>query len=287
MNHPSYTAIALAAVFVGAAACSGQRMPPKALVDARADYFRAKDGPAMQLDPTHVHEAEIALDRAEHAWQESPGDPTAVDLAVIADRKALLAEAEAATIQAQREVARARAQIEANKTSELKTAKGALSQTQQALGQTEMQLQDQQRQTATLEAKLKEARDTIAKIASVKDDERGMVITLPGEVLYKTGSWDLKPAAMAKLDQIAQVLKDKEQPIVVFGFTDSVGTPDNNMSLSQKRAAAVRDYLVTKGVPTDLITAQGKGPDTPVADNSSVEGRAQNRRVEIVVQPKR
>ncbi len=114
-----------------------------------------------------------------------------------------------------------------------------------------------------------------------------MVITLPGEVLYKTGSWDLKPAAMAKLDQIAQALKDKEQPIVVFGFTDNVGTPDNNMSLSQKRAAAVRDYLVSKGVPKDLVTAQGKGLDDPVADNSSAEGRAQNRRVEIVVQPKR
>jgi len=285
--NPRYTAIVAVIVLAGAAACSGQRMPPKALVDARADYFRAKDGPAVQLDPTQVHEAEIALDKAERAWQESPSDPTAVDLAMIADRKALLAEAEAATIQAQREIVRARAQLEANKTSELKTAKGALNQTQQALGQTQMQLQDQERQTATLEAKLKEARDTIAKIASVKDDERGMVITLPGEVLYKTGSWDLKPAAMAKLDEIAQVLKDKEQPIVVYGFTDSVGTRDNNMSLSQKRASAVRDYLVSKGVPQDLVTAQGKGPDDPVADNNSVEGRAQNRRVEIVVQSKR
>jgi len=284
--NPRYTAIVAVTVLAGAAACSGQRMPPKALVDARADYFRAKDGPAMQLDPTHVHEAEIALDRAEHAWQESPSDPTAIDLAMIADRKALLAEAEAATIQAQREIARARDQIEVNKTSELKTAKGALNQTQQALGQTQMQLQDQERQTATLEAKLREARDTIAKIASVKDDERGMVITLPGEVLYKTGSWDLKPAAMAKLEEIARVLKDKEQPIVVYGFTDSVGTRDNNMSLSQKRASAVRDYLVGKGVPQDLVTAQGKGPEDPVADNNSVEGRAQNRRVEIVVQPK-
>jgi outer membrane protein OmpA-like peptidoglycan-associated protein len=285
--NPRYTAIVAVIVLAGAAACSGQRMPPKALVDARADYFRAKDGPALQLDPTQVHEAEIALDRAERAWQESPSDPTAVDLAMIADRKALLAEAEAATIQAQRDIARARAQLEANKTSELKTAKGALNQTQQALGQTQMQLQDQERRTATLEAKLKEARDTIAKIASVKDDERGMVITLPGEVLYKTGSWDLKPAAMAKLDEIAQVLKDKEEPIVVYGFTDSVGTRDNNMSLSQKRASAVRDYLVSKGLPQDLVTAQGKGPDDPVADNNSVEGRAQNRRVEIVVQSKR
>jgi OOP family OmpA-OmpF porin len=59
------------------------------------------------------------------------------------------------------------------------------------------------------------------------------------------------------------------------------------MQLSQKRAQAVRDYLVTKGIPNDLITAQGKGPDNPVAENTSIDGRAQNRRVEIVVQPKK
>ena len=52
------------------------------------------------------------------------------------------------------------------------------------------------------------------------------------------------------------------------------------------RAQAVRDYLVSKGMPQALVTAQGKGPDDAVADNTSVEGRAQNRRVEIVVQPK-
>ena len=59
------------------------------------------------------------------------------------------------------------------------------------------------------------------------------------------------------------------------------------MALSQKRAQSVRDYLVSKGIPQDLVTAQGKGPDEPVADNGSIEGRAQNRRVEIVVQPRR
>lgn len=75
--------------------------------------------------------------------------------------------------------------------------------------------------------------------------------------------------------------------MVVNGYTDNVGTYDNNIALSQKRAQAVRDYLVSKGIPQDLISAQGKGPDAPVADNNSTEGRAQNRRVEIVVQPKK
>jgi len=92
---------------------------------------------------------------------------------------------------------------------------------------------------------------------------------------------------MARLDQIAQALKDKDQPIVVHGYTDSVGTPEHNKMLSQSRAQSVRDYLVSKGIPKDLIEARGDGPDSPVADNTSIEGRAQNRRVEIVVEPRK
>ena len=178
--------------------------------------------------------------------------------------------------------------------SQLQNARGQLDQTKQALNKTQEQLQSEQQlsaaqkqQLADLEAKLKDARDTIAKIAAVKDDDRGMVITLQGEVLFKTGKWDLKAGAMAKLDQIADALKGKEQPIVVYGFTDNVGAIDMNMDLSQKRAQSVRDYLVTKGIPQDLITAQGKGPADPISDNGSVEGRAANRRVELVVSPKK
>src|SRR5262249_57225071 len=133
---------------------------------------------------------------------------------------------------------------------------------------------EKQRKLADRDAKLKDARDTIAKIAAVKDDDRGMVITLQGEVLFQTGKWDLKAGAMAKLDQIAEALRGKEQPMVVYGFTDNVGAIDMNMDLSKKRAQSVRDYLVQKGIPADLITAEGKGPAEPVAGNDSVEGRA-------------
>jgi len=287
MNRTHAVSILLPLTVAFASACAGQRVPPKELVDARADFMRAHDGIASQLDPTDVHEADIALQRAEQAWQESPNDPSAVDIAVAADRKALIAQSEAHAIEAQRDTAASTAQLQAVRASQLQNA-------QQALGRTQMQLEQQQETTAVqqqklqdMEAKLKDARATIAKIAAVKDDDRGMVITLSGEVLFKTGKYELKPGAMAKLDQIAEALKGKEQPIVVDGYTDNVGTHDNNMALSQMRAQAVRDYLVSKGMPQDLVTAQGKGPDEPVADNGSIEGRAQNRRVEIVVQPRR
>ncbi|MGO9839270.1 MAG: OmpA family protein [Polyangiaceae bacterium] len=286
--------VALPLAFSGLLACGASQLPPRSLIEAREEFVRAKDGLAMQLDPTDVHEADVALQRAEQAWQSSPDDARTTDLIIIADRKALIAESQAAAIKAEQDTQDANRQVEALRASQLQSAQGQLSQTRQVLGATQMQLQQQQETSAAqqqkmqaLEAKLKDARDTIAKIASVKDDDRGMVITLQGEVLFKTAKSDLKPGAMAKLDEIAEALRGKEQPIVVYGFTDNVGTRENNMDLSQRRADSVRSYLVSKGLPQDLVAAQGKGPDAPVADNQSIEGRAQNRRVEIVVQPKK
>jgi outer membrane protein OmpA-like peptidoglycan-associated protein len=288
---------ATAAVLCGSlalAACGGDRIPPPQLVDARKELLQAKGGVALQLDPTDVHVADLALQQAEQAWNSEPDDPNTIDLAVIAQRKAQIAESEAAAMKSQRDAELAKQQYQATVSSQLNQAQQALNQTQQALNQTQGELQrkqaeaaEQQKKLADLESKLKDARDTIAKIAAVKDDDRGMVITLQGEVLFPTGKWDLKAGAMAKLDQIAEALRGKEQPMVVFGFTDNVGTRDFNMDLSQKRANSVRDYLVTRGIPQDLVTAQGKGPDSPISDNGSVEGRATNRRVEIVVQPKK
>lgn len=284
------------AVFAGvlASGCGGERIPPKALVDARNEFTRAKTGITIQLDPTDVHEADLALQRAENAWNEAPDDPLTIDLAIMAQRKAQIAEAEAAALKAQQDGEEAKRQLSSVMSSQLQAARGQLDQTKLALNRTQEQLQaeqktsaEQQQKLADLEAKLKDARDTIAKIAQVKDDDRGMVITLQGEVLFQTNKWDLKAGAMAKLDQIAEALRGKEQPMVVYGFTDNVGTRDYNMDLSQKRASAVRDYLVSRGIPQDLITAQGKGPDSPLSDNNSIEGRASNRRVEIVVQPKK
>lgn len=282
-------------------ACGGERIPPKALVDARAAFAKAKSDIAIQLDPTDVHEADLALQRAEAAFNDMPDDPSTIDLAILAERRAEIAEAEAAALKSGQDTELAKRQLTDFMAGQLKNARGQLESTKGQLDQTKQNLShtqealnaqqaltaDQQKKLADLEAKLKDARDTIAKIAAVKDDDRGMVITLQGEVLFATGKWDLKAGAMAKLDQIAEALRGKEQPMVVYGFTDNVGTRETNMDLSQKRANSVRDYLVTRGIPADLITAQGKGPDNPIAENTSVEGRASNRRVEIVVQPRK
>jgi len=134
-----------------------------------------------------------------------------------------------------------------------------------------------------------EAKEAASKLltlkSAVKEDERGLVITVSGNVLFAPGKSTLLPASQAQLDEIARALVGtKTQRIVIEGFTDATGSRETNKRLSHNRAQAVVDYLASKGVPSDRMEAVGRGPERPIARNRTVEGRASNRRVEIVVQ---
>lgn len=121
---------------VAAAACGGERMPPKALNDARADLTRVEEAGASQLDPVAVHEAQLALTRAEQAWRDHGDDPRVTDLAMVADREALIARTNAGTILARQRAQQARAQMEASSREKLENAQQQLGQARQRLGQT-------------------------------------------------------------------------------------------------------------------------------------------------------
>ena len=135
------------------------------------------------------------------------------------------------------------------------------------------------------ETKLAGAMKDLAAVAAVKEEARGVVITLSGSVLFASGKYELLNTAMTKLDQVAEALKaqDSNKRMVVEGHTDSMGSDSTNQPLSLMRASAVRDYLVSRGVPSDKISAVGKGATAPVADNKTAENRANNRRVEIII----
>ena len=133
---------------------------------------------------------------------------------------------------------------------------------------------------------MKQAIEDLAKIAAIKEEQRGMVITLTGNVLYASGKWDLLPGAQVKLNEVAEALKaNKDRDITVEGHTDNQGTAQSNLELGQHRAESVRDYLVSRGVEPARIKAVGIGQARPVTDNTTAEGRANNRRVEIIVSP--
>lgn len=118
---------------------------------------------------------------------------------------------------------------------------------------------------------------------NAKTTERGLVVTL-GDMLFETGKAQLKGNAFANLGKLSNFMNSyPERTLVIEGHTDSVGSESSNMSLSQRRADAVRTYLLEQGVAANRLSAIGKGEGYPVADNDSNSGRALNRRVEVII----
>ena len=266
--------------------------PPTELVDARRAYSHAQQGPARDLVPAQLLAAQQALGRAEQAFNDAPDAPSTRDLAYIAERRAEIAEAQAAIAadrrdqaQGQADLAQAQADKQARTTAELSETRRELAGQQQMIAVTEQQLTAEQRARRAAEQQAKAALASLEKIAAVKEEARGLVITLNGSVLFATGQSVLLPIAQDRLQQVARALQDSPSgAIVVEGHTDSVGSQAANEDLSRRRAESVRDFLIGQGVDKDRIRAVGLGPSRPIADNKSPEGRANNRRVEIVIQ---
>ena len=265
----------------------GSTLPPKELVDARAAYQAASKGPASQQAPAELHVAKQSLDQAERAFNDDGDSPQTKDYAYIAIRKSQLAEASARALIAQKDKEMAEREASNLTADQLRTAQKELSSAKQNLEKTQDQLAAEKAAREAAEKKAAQAMADLQKIAAVKQESRGMVITLSGSVLFASNESTLLPAAMLKLNEVADALikGNPDSNITVEGHTDSQGQRQYNMELAQKRANAVRDQLVARGVATDRIKAVGIGPDRPVADNKTAEGRANNRRVEIIVEP--
>ena len=113
-----------------------------------------------------------------------------------------------------------------------------------------------------------------------------ITLDMPGNVTFAFDSAQLNPQFNPVLDKVAQTLVEYNQTVIqVAGHTDSTGSHAYNMKLSEQRADSVRTYLAGRGVPAQRMHTVGAGPDYPVADNATPEGRAQNRRVEITIVP--
>lgn len=120
-------------------------------------------------------------------------------------------------------------------------------------------------------------------LEGARQTEQGTVYTL-SEVLFETGKAALAPGASNRLQPLASYLRSNAgNSVVVEGFTDSVGSAEANRQLSQQRAEAVRDYLVTQGIDANRVVARGMGEDFPIASNDTAAGRQQNRRVEVLI----
>src|SRR5262249_46389745 len=134
--------------------------------------------------------------------------------------------------------------------------------------------------------RVSDAARALAEVGTVTEEARGTVLMLGGNILFASGKHNLRPDSLSKLNVVAVTLKSiPGKTFLIEGYTDSTGNDALNKQLSMKRAAAVREYLIRQGLPPDQVKAVGYGKDKPVAPNDTAEGRAKNRRVEIVVQP--
>jgi outer membrane protein OmpA-like peptidoglycan-associated protein len=270
--------------------------PPVELIQARTACNRANLGPAAQLAPADLRKAGLVLEQAERAFSDERNLPKAVDLAYVAERTAQIAEAHAETALTERKMATqaagtltaARAQLakaergEAQQAQQVGLERTAREAAEQKADASEQKAGVSEEKAAASEQRAQQANDALDRL-SAKPEPRGIVITLSGSVLFRSNGADLLPAALRRLDEVASVLVAQGQNVVVEGYTDSKGLPASNIDLSRRRAEAVRSYLISRGCPTDRIVARGMGSERPVADNASGEGRANNRRVEIVI----
>jgi outer membrane protein OmpA-like peptidoglycan-associated protein len=148
-------------------------------------------------------------------------------------------------------------------------------------------LDDLAKQTAQLQAEKVELRAQLLSqfnaILQTRDTARGLIVNM-SDVLFDTGKFSLRPQAREKLAKVAGIVAGHPGlRLAVEGHTDNVGGDDYNQQLSEQRGESVRDYLTGQGMADGSVTSRGFGKTQPVASNETVEGRQQNRRVELVV----
>jgi outer membrane protein OmpA-like peptidoglycan-associated protein len=243
----------------------------------------AMDGNKHRDEKMEITSARQAVQRAEDAritalrkedaerQQQAQEAKTAAQIQAANSQAQAAASAEAAAqaeaAKAQAEAAKARADAEAA------NARAAAAQAQH-------QAQASQDDAAAIREKL---RAQLNSVLATTENARGLIVNL-SDVLFDTGKYTLKPGTQVSLAKVATILQlYPGLKVQVEGYTDSVGSDAYNQTLSENRANAVEQFLVQNGVPPANATAAGYGKADPVADNSTAAGRAENRRVNLVV----
>lgn len=199
-----------------------------------------------------------------------------------AEQARLISEAQAEDARRAREEAElaARRQAESQRTAEQAQEEAAQARALAASSVTEAELARREAQLAT------EAADTLRRQLEnlqLRQTESGVVVTL-GDVLFETGETQLREEALASLVEVVDLLQSEpDKQIRIEGHTDSTGNPETNLRISQQRADAVLEALVSLGVDAARVTAKGMGQDFPIATNETQDGRAQNRRVDVIL----
>jgi outer membrane protein OmpA-like peptidoglycan-associated protein len=269
-------------------ATTPERVP--ALEDARARVQALAQDPLVQVAASReLTAARNALQQAETARAEREPEARVEHLSYLAARNADIGQARIQEARSREAVNEAEAErtrvLLAARSLDAEIARQQAETARQAASAAQLSAAAQAEASAAAQRALAEeaeaARRALAELQA-KPTERGMVLTL-GDVLFDTDEASLKPGAMLAMDRLARFLETHaDTRLVIEGHTDSTGPDAYNQELSQRRARAVADELVSRGIASSRFEAIGRGEGFPVAGNETAAGRQQNRRVEIV-----
>jgi outer membrane protein OmpA-like peptidoglycan-associated protein len=269
MKYSHIIAISMLGVL---AACASQPERVAQLDEARSKVQAlSNEALVQQVASKELSAAHANLQQAEEAFNNGEPEEKVAHLAYLAGRQADIGQARVDEAEARDQVAKA--EFERNRvlldvrTQEAEMAKQRAAEAELAAAAKAEEAQSAQEALAELQA---------------QQTERGMVLTL-SDVLFDTAAATLKPGAALTIDRIARFLEGNPQTrLIIEGHTDSRGSEAYNEELSQRRAQAVGDALVERGIQSNRFEVLGRGEGFPVANNGTAAGRQQNRRVEIV-----
>ncbi len=283
---------------------------PLDIYEARNAVEIAKSRGAEQYAPEVFSKAQSSLQMAENALTQDSGKNQIISSArqtiqFAEDARALAVRRETAErIQKEKEEAAAQAKAEADTRAAAEAERQAeLTAAREGQMKAEAAAQAAQAsvQQAALRAKEQSARDEAARaqaataalraqllqqlndVLQTTDSPRGLVVNM-ADVLFQLGKYELSSDAQLKLAKLSGIIQAHPGlNLSIEGYTDTTGTAEFNMTLSQQRADTVRQFLIAQGMSPDTITSRGMGEADPIADNSTPAGRKLNRRVEIIV----
>jgi outer membrane protein OmpA-like peptidoglycan-associated protein len=285
----------------------GAAVKPAEITIARRELTLAQNGEAGRRTPAELLVAGRTLRDAERAYEDDPSTTEARDLAYVSHRQTLIAEAHARSAAIDESTAGEQANyqrelensnrvarvVQANDRATIAAAGQQVQQQSATIAQQQGQLANSEAGRVEAEAgrveaeaRATEAMRRLSVLVTVREGPTQTIITILGSVLFRSGGAELLPGAASSLAATADALNAQPtRSITIEGFTDSTGTVNGNEVLSQARAESVRAFLVSRGVDQARVRAVGIGQARPVADNATAEGRANNRRVEIVLGP--
>lgn len=304
-----HTLIAAAVAAVLLTACASAPVEPDGAAQLRVRLTQLQSDPQLgSRAPLAMEQANIAVTAAE---KPNTDKVSSAHLVFMADRKISIAQAEAESqlaidqrkgLTEQREAMRLQARTaeadaanqranmaQANAANQQLMADAANNRANAAQANASDQAQQADAARAATADATRQAEELQRQIDGLQArvTDRGLVLTL-GDVLFASGAANLNPNGDAHLAKLAVFLnKYMDRTALIVGYTDSIGGQDYNLGLSQRRADAVKFYLVQQGVDSGRLSASGQGMGSPVADNSSATGRQQNRRVEVIIQNSR